>query len=108
MQNKKDLESLKELLLNGRRKEEIPARTVIRQPEDDEPWENGELIEDERQEEQPQPPVSVSLEDTNRELIKEALERSGGNRKVAAAQLGISERTVYRNLPPEFQKIKKA
>ena len=98
MQNKKDLESLKELLLNGRRKEEIPARTVIRQPADDEPWENGEIIEDERQEEQPQPPVSVSLEDTNRELIKEALERSGGNRKVAAAQLGISERTLYRKI----------
>ncbi len=98
MQNKKDLESLKELLLNGRRKEEIPARTVIRQPEDDEPWENGEIIEDERQEEQPQSPVSVSLEDTNRELIKEALERSGGNRKVAAAQLGISERTLYRKI----------
>jgi DNA-binding NtrC family response regulator len=98
MQNKKDLESLKELLLNGRRKEEIPARTVIRQPADDEPWENGEIIEDERQEEQPQPPVSVSLEDTNRELIKEALERSGGNRKVAAAQHGISERTLYRKI----------
>ena len=98
MQNKKDLESLKELLLNGRREEEIPARTVIRQPADDEPWENGEIIEDERQEEQPQPPVSVSLEDTNRELMKEALERSGGNRKVAAAQLGISERTLYRKI----------
>ena len=98
MQNKKDLESLKELMLNGRREEEIPARTVIRQPADDEPWENGEIIEDERQEEQPQPPVSVSLEDTNRELIKEALERSSGNRKVAAAQLGISERTLYRKI----------
>ena len=98
MQNKKDLESLKELLLNGRREEEIPARTVIRQPADDEPWENGEIIEDERQEEQPQSPVSVSLEDTNRELMKEALERSGGNRKVAAAQLGISERTLYRKI----------
>ena len=56
------------------------------------------IIEDERQEEQPQSPVSVSLEDTNRELIKEALERSGGNRKVAAAQLGISERTLYRKI----------
>ena len=98
MQNKKDLESLKELMLNGRREEEIPARTVIRQPADDEPWENGEIIEDERQEEQPQSPVSVSLEDTNRELIKEALERSSGNRKVAAAQLGISERTLYRKI----------
>ena len=98
MQNKKDLESLKELLLNGRREEEIPARTVIQTPSDDEPWENGEVIEDEHPEEKPQAPVSVSLEDTNRELMREALERCGGNRKVAAAQLGISERTLYRKI----------
>lgn len=96
MQNKKDLESLKELLLSGRREEEIPARKVIQTPADDESWENGEVIEDERPNEQP--PAPVSLEDTNRELMREALERSGGNRKVAAAQLGISERTLYRKI----------
>ena len=101
MQNKKDLEELKSLLTH--RDTAIPefrdskiAPTVIQTPTDDEPWENGEVIEDERPTEQPQAPAS--LEDTNRELMREALERSGGNRKVAAAQLGISERTLYRKI----------
>lgn len=101
MQNKKDLEELKSLLTH--RDTAIPefrdskiAPTVIQTPADDEPWENGEVIEDERPTEQPQAPAS--LEDTNRELMREALERSGGNRKVAAAQLGISERTLYRKI----------
>ena len=98
MQNKKDLEELKQLMLSGHHQEEIPARTVIQKPADDEAWENGEVIEDERPEEQPQAPVSVSLEDSERELMREALERCGGNRKVAASQLGISERTLYRKI----------
>ena len=110
MQNKKDLEELKQLLAGKKpivrdtvipefRDNEIaPSRTVIQTPADDESWENGEVIEDERPAEQPQAPVSVSLEDTNRELMREALERCGGNRKVAAAQLGISERTLYRKI----------
>ena len=105
MQNKKDLEELKALLTHRdseipefRNSEIAPARKVIQTPADDEAWENGEIIEDERPEEKPQAPVSVSLEDTNRELMREALERCGGNRKVAAAQLGISERTLYRKI----------
>ena len=98
MQNKKDLEELKQLMLKGHHQEEIPARTVIQTPADDEAWENGEVIEDERPEEQPQAPVNISLEDSERELMREALERCGGNRKVAAAQLGISERTLYRKI----------
>jgi DNA-binding NtrC family response regulator len=105
MQNKKDLEELKALLTHRdseipefRNTEIAPARKVIQTPADDEAWENGEVIEDERPEEKPQASVSVSLEDTNRELMREALERCGGNRKVAAAQLGISERTLYRKI----------
>lgn len=98
MQNKKDLESLKEMMLNGRREEEIPTRTVIQTPADPEEWENGEVIEEERQAEKPKETVHASLEDANRELIRSTLEQCGGNRKVAAAQLGISERTLYRKI----------
>ena len=36
--------------------------------------------------------------DRDREAIEEALRASGGNRKVAADMLGISERTLYRKL----------
>ncbi len=39
-----------------------------------------------------------SLEDTQREMIEQTLERCNGNRKAAAAQLGISERTLYRKI----------
>ena len=98
MQNKKDLEALKELMLNGRHEEEIPARTVIQTPADPDEWENGEVIEDERPAEPHKETVHASLEDANRELMRVTLEQCGGNRKVAAAQLGISERTLYRKI----------
>ena len=32
------------------------------------------------------------------EMIKKALERSNGKRKLAAEELGISERTLYRKI----------
>ena len=38
------------------------------------------------------------MEDVEREQIKRALEACGGNRKVAADKLGISERTLYRKI----------
>ncbi len=40
----------------------------------------------------------LSIKDKNLELIQKALERHGGNRKLAAGELGISERTLYRKL----------
>lgn len=40
--------------------------------------------------------LSISAAGNN--LIRKALELNGGNRKAAAAQLGISERTLYRKL----------
>lgn len=44
------------------------------------------------------PTASLSIEDANNELIRKALEKHGGNRKAAAEELGISERTLYRRL----------
>jgi len=41
---------------------------------------------------------SLSLADKEIELIKKALDRHGGKRKYAAAELGISERTLYRKI----------
>ena len=40
----------------------------------------------------------LSLLDKEIEMIKRALERSKGKRKQAAAELGISERTLYRKI----------
>ncbi|MDE5903172.1 MAG: sigma-54 dependent transcriptional regulator [Muribaculaceae bacterium] len=40
----------------------------------------------------------LSLEDTEREAIAEALRRNGGDKRRAAEQLGISARTLYRKI----------
>jgi transcriptional regulator with PAS, ATPase and Fis domain len=41
---------------------------------------------------------SLSLEDGEKEMIRKALEKHGGHRKNAAADLRISERTLYRKI----------
>ena len=41
---------------------------------------------------------TLSLHDKELELIKKSLERHNGNRKLAAQELGISERTLYRKI----------
>jgi transcriptional regulator with PAS, ATPase and Fis domain len=41
---------------------------------------------------------SLSLQDKEVELIRKALEKYGGKRKMAADELGISERTLYRKI----------
>ena len=46
-----------------------------------------------------QPAVEpLTMGDAEEAMIRRALERHGGNRKEAAAELGISERTLYRKL----------
>ena len=41
---------------------------------------------------------SLSIQDKEIELIKKSLERNKGKRKLAAKELGISERTLYRKI----------
>lgn len=57
--------------------------------------------------EQHQEPDSFSIARTSQDLIRKALEKYNGNRKKAAEELGISERTLYRKLPPEYRNLKK-
>ena len=45
-------------------------------------------------------PAIKTLEDTEKETIRESLERNGGRRKAAAAELRISERTLTRKFTP--------
>ena len=47
---------------------------------------------------------SLSVRRKEEDLIRQALEKYHGNRKKAAEQLGMSERTLYRKLPPEYRK----
>ncbi|MFT5777944.1 MAG: transcriptional regulator with PAS, ATPase and Fis domain [Crocinitomicaceae bacterium] len=56
-------------------------------PKPEESYETHEEVEE-----------SLSLEDREKDLIKKALAKHKGKRKYAAAELGISERTLYRKI----------
>ena len=43
-------------------------------------------------------PENLNVNDWSRQALEKALERNGGNRKKAAQELGISDRTLYRRL----------
>ena len=43
-------------------------------------------------------PETLNLSDLGRQMIEKALDRNGGNRKKAALELGISDRTLYRKI----------
>ena len=51
-----------------------------------------EYIEPERE------PESLNLNDISKQMLEKALERNHGNRRKAAQELGISDRTLYRRL----------
>ena len=87
---KQEVDSLKARL--DRR--ELPAPLPETQPEEAE-WQAQEEVGEEH---------TLSVRRTEEELIRQALEKYEGNRKKAAEELGMSERTLYRKLPPEYRK----
>ena len=54
--------------------------------------------------EEPEEEGSLSVRRNEEDLIRQALEKYHGNRKKAAEELGMSERTLYRKLPPEYRR----
>ena len=89
MQNKKELEQIKELLGGGSMPEEKPTTITISQPETSvrKPIEAEDIDSS-----------SLRIDEGEKELIRRALEVTGGNRKEAAERLGFSERTLYRKI----------
>jgi DNA-binding NtrC family response regulator len=65
---------------------------------------SGRVVESVADEQPQQEPATLSVKEQQAELIRKALEKHGGNRKLAAEELGMSERTLYRKLPPEYRK----
>ena len=92
MQNKKDLEELRTLLKNGRDLEIAAARKI------DQPAPSIEIPSREAEDVLPVEEGTLRIDEVEREQIRRALDVSGGNRKVAADKLGISERTLYRKI----------
>jgi DNA-binding NtrC family response regulator len=85
------------------RVEEIEEQTPL--PVEVKPSEIEDVVtESEIEDVTPVEPIAKAIKtkaDRDREAIEEALKASGGNRKVAADMLGISERTLYRKLKGE-------
>ena len=67
-------------------------------------WKGVEPVRDEYDEDpeeqdyEEQIPEDMSIKSASMDLIEKVLRKHGGNRKAAAAELGLSERTLYRKL----------
>lgn len=89
---KKDVNDLKKLvhdIMGGNVQVPVAEDTYLRPHTIEEaPILEAEAVEEE----------TLSLEDVEREMIRKALERHNGRRKNAAADLKISERTLYRKI----------
>lgn len=71
----------------------LPHQTEqMNHPESNETKDKYDFAEEIEEEE------TLSLQDKELELIKKSLERHNGKRKLAAQELGISERTLYRKI----------
>lgn len=94
MQNKKDLEELKALLENNRHLEISTPRHL-----EEAPVQNLDVAHERETEDiLPIEEDNLRIEEGEKERIRKALELSGGNRKVAALKVGLSERTLYRKI----------
>ena len=76
---------------------ELPVPPQDFSPVEEAEWQGQEELQEEE-------PENLSVRKTEEELIRHALEKHKGNRKKAAEELGMSERTLYRKLPPEYRK----
>ena len=64
----------------------------------------GRIVDMDPDEQPQQDDRPLSLKEKEAEMIRQALEKHHGNRKLAAEELGMSERTLYRKLPDEYRK----
>lgn len=102
-QLKQDVEYLKKIVMDaGLTRGQAPA---IAPPEPVQPAMPEEIDKDiydyddpEDQEYDVREPEDMSIKTSNMELIEKVLRKHDGNRKAAAAELGISERTLYRKI----------
>lgn len=106
LQLKQDVDYLKDVVSKaGLVRSSSPAISApdsVAEEEDYVPVHQNMMPEDEDPEEQDYIPEmkegDMSIRTASLELIEKVLRKHGGNRKAAAAELGISERTLYRKI----------
>lgn len=100
LQLKQDVDYLKDVVAKaGLGRSSAPALSA---PEDLPMNPVPDIVQDaedpEEQDFQEHEPEDMSIKTASLELIEKVLRKHGGNRKAAAAELGISERTLYRKI----------
>ena len=106
LQLKQDVDYLKQVVAKAGLSAAAPQLPVIAAPEmtdmadlrDWQPAPQEDLPEDPEEQIIDDEPENLSIEASNIDLIVKVLQKHGGNRKAAAEELGISERTLYRKL----------
>ena len=78
--------------------ETLPATQLPPLPSHLSPIATTEVAEAEEYIEPEKEPESLNINEWGRQALEKALSRNGGNRKKAAQELGISDRTLYRRL----------
>ena len=97
LQLKQDVDYLKEVVANaGFARPGAPAIAAPEQRNENIAPQFDEDPED--QDFEQETPEQISIKEANMELIEKVLRKHNGNRKAAAVELGISERTLYRKL----------
>ena len=82
----------------------LPAPEVHEEPDTQETEaQEAEWQETEVRSRSEEPVADLSLQKVSEDLIQKALDKHNGNRKLAAAELGISERTLYRRLSKDIK-----
>lgn len=101
-QLKQDVDYLKSVILNAGLSAEMtpaPAPALPVPPTIEPPvQEQQEYVEDPEEQDYEEQQETLSLKSASMDLIEKVLRKHGGNRKAAAEELGISERTLYRKL----------
>lgn len=98
---KRELNNLRQKLEEntqiGSRQSHLPT-PINRQDDNDREAHHHHAPIEEAEAEEISESESLNLDDLNRQVVEKVLEKHEGNRKKAAQELGISERTLYRRL----------
>ena len=104
---KQDVDYLKDIISKAGLAAAVPSSPSLPPPssvDSASEWKGVEPVRDEYDEDpeeqdyEEQIPEDMSIKSASMDLIEKVLRKHGGNRKAAAAELGISERTLYRKL----------
>ena len=94
----RDIEELKRVVYGGAAP--VPDAMSLPPAPADQPNVGMDEVDEQPQtvEEKPQAEESLDIVDNEKSLIEKALRKHDGHRKSAAAELGFSERTLYRKM----------